>query len=89
MAAFLGVADQQRGQEAADAAVAVAERVGSFELHMGERRPDERRHSRVIDQKPFKLLHAFGDVIGRRRHEVRLAGSRANNSVLREPELPP
>jgi hypothetical protein len=63
-------------QQAADAAVAVEELVDRFELHVRERRLDQRRRwLGLIVQEPFKVLEALVQFRGWRRHEHCVAGA--------------
>lgn len=86
---------QQRDQQAAEAAVAVEEGVDRLELHVGERGPDQRggrlggprTGAGPAVQKGLEGRHAGLDFVGRRRHEVGAARSRATDPVLRAPEL--
>src|SRR5450756_2541650 len=83
------VAEQQRDQQAADAAVPVQERMDRLELRVGEPGPDEMRQALAIVVN--EMLES-GDTLRhlgvRRRHIVRVARPRAADPILRTSELP-
>ena len=83
-----GVAQHQGDQQSSQAAVAVQERVNGLELNMRQAGLDENGKSVVggVDE-PFQVGHALLDVVGWRRNEGRIAGTRAADPVLGSPEF--
>lgn len=83
------VGDQlQHDQQAPEAAVAVEKRVNGLELHMRQRRLDERRRGlRLVVEEALERREAVLQRIGRRRHECRVAGPRTAYPHLRAPHL--
>src|SRR3546814_6221823 len=82
------VAQDQRDQQAAEAAVAVAEGVDGFELHVRERGLDQRR--RVVGRCMQEGLERGQCIIqgfGRRRHEMGERRGRAADPDLGLAEL--
>ncbi len=61
----------QRDQQAADAAIAVQERVNRLELIMSDGELDEERHV-VVMQEPLEVVERIAHRIGRGRHEYRI-----------------
>ena len=83
-----GVAQHESDQEAAQATVAVEEGVNGLELNMRQASLDENGKTVVggMDE-PFQVGHALLDVVGWRRNEGRIAGTRAADPVLGSPEF--
>src|SRR6185312_9964850 len=65
------VAEQQRDQQSADAAVAIEEWMYSFKLKMREGCFEQGRSIRV--KEPLQITHAVVDFLWRRWHESRIS----------------
>jgi hypothetical protein len=77
------LAEQQRDEETADAAVAVEKRMDRLELHVRQGRAQEHRHAVALRVKELlELRHALGNRRVWRRHESGVSRSRATNPVL-------
>ena len=78
-----GLAQHEGDQQSSQPTVAVEKRVDGFELNMRQPGLDENGKSvvRGVDE-PLQVGHAFLDVVGRRRHEGRVAGTRTADPVL-------
>jgi hypothetical protein len=81
-------AEQERDEQAAEAAVTVEERMDRLELRVRQRRlQEDRRLRRLIVEEALEVAHRRNDVAWRRRNEARVAGPRAADPVLRRAEL--
>src|SRR5262249_21361886 len=81
-------AQEERDEQAAEAAVAVEEWVDRLELDMRERGLDERwRAARAIVEEQLERSHARRPVARGRRDESRRARSLAADPVLARPEF--
>jgi hypothetical protein len=74
-------------QEAAEAAVAVQERVDRLELEVGEGAPNEEREIHVLVQKRLEIVERILEEISRRRHEKRVGGVGSADPVLATAKL--
>src|SRR5205807_4929523 len=83
----LPVLQQERDEQATDAAVAVEKRVDGLELDVHERGADERRQVVVAVDVLLKIAEKTCQLLGRRRDENGVARTSAADPVLAASQL--